>query len=762
MGRDRERVRVEIHGAVQGVGFRPFVFRLAQSLGLAGWVINDTRGVFIEAEGPADALDAFVTRLRSDSPPRAIIHSLDVQAVAPLGEAAFEIRHSDEQGAKSALILPDAATCPQCLAEVMSAADRRHAYPFTNCTNCGPRFSIIQALPYDRPNTTMRAFTMCPQCGAEYGDPIDRRFHAQPNACPVCGPHVELWDAGGATLAQGSEAMDGATAALQAGEIVAVKGLGGFLLMADAANSATIVRLRERKPRRDKPFALMLPDLAWARRVCAVSAEAERALLSSEAPIVLLPRAPGAPIADEVAPGNPYLGVMLPYTPLHHLLLAGIGRPVVATSGNLSDEPICTDEHEAVQRLGRMAERFLVHNRPIARHVDDSVAWIVDGETRLLRRARGYAPLPVLVRRALPPVLGVGAHLKNAIALSVERHVFISQHIGDLETPEAMAAFERVIADLLRMYGVTPAAIGHDLHPDYLSTRWAQEQRDVRLVPVQHHHAHLAACLAENGVDEPALGVAWDGTGYGPDGVVWGGEFLLGDASGYRRVAHLRPFLLPGGEAAVREPRRSAWGLLWDVMGEALLGRADLAPVASFDDAGRRTLVRMLQRRVNTPQTTSAGRLFDGVAALLGLHQATSFEGQAAMALEFAADAAEIGAYAMPVVPAADEAADSPAVVDWQPLLQDVLADRARDVAVPVIAARFHNALVDAIVSVAAQVGVQNVALSGGCFQNRWLTERTAARLRAAGFTPLLHRQTPPNDGCIALGQVVVAAHALT
>lgn len=762
MGRDRERVRVEIHGAVQGVGFRPFVFRLAQSLGLAGWVINDTRGVFIEAEGPADALDAFVTRLRSDSPPRAIIHLLDVQAVAPLGEAAFEIRHSDEQGAKSALILPDAATCPQCLAEVMSAADRRHAYPFTNCTNCGPRFSIIQALPYDRPNTTMRAFTMCPQCGAEYGDPIDRRFHAQPNACPVCGPHVELWDAGGATLAQGSEAMDGATAALQAGEIVAVKGLGGFLLMADAANSATIVRLRERKPRRDKPFALMLPDLAWARRVCAVSAEAERALLSSEAPIVLLPRAPGAPIADEVAPGNPYLGVMLPYTPLHHLLLAGIGRPVVATSGNLSDEPICTDEHEAVQRLGRMAERFLVHNRPIARHVDDSVAWIVDGETRLLRRARGYAPLPVLVRRALPPVLGVGAHLKNAIALSVERHVFISQHIGDLETPEAMAAFDRVIADLLRMYGVTPAAIGHDLHPDYLSTRWAQEQRDVRLVPVQHHHAHLAACLAENGIDEPALGVAWDGTGYGPDGVVWGGEFLLGDASGYRRVAHLRPFLLPGGEAAVREPRRSAWGLLWDVMGEALLGRADLAPVASFDDAGRRTLVRMLQRRVNTPQTTSAGRLFDGVAALLGLHQATSFEGQAAMALEFAADAAEIGAYAMPVVPAADEAADSPAVVDWQPLLQDVLADRARDVAVPVIAARFHNALVDAIGSVAAQVGVQNVALSGGCFQNRWLTERTAARLRAAGFTPLLHRQTPPNDGCIALGQVVVAAHALT
>jgi len=757
------RLRVEINGAVQGVGFRPFVYRLAKSLELRGWVINDTRGVFIEVEGAQPALASFLERLPKERPPRSIIHRLSADWLDPIGYTAFEIRHSDEQGQKTALVLPDIATCSECLAEVFDPANRRYHYPFTNCTNCGPRFSIIEALPYDRPNTTMRRFAMCAECQTEYENPADRRFHAQPNACPVCGPHIELWTQGGVVLSKGEAALAQAAAALRKGEIVAVKGLGGFLLMADAGDNAAILRLRQRKPRRDKPFAVMVADLAQAHALCEIPSQAEKLLTSVEAPIVLMQRKMHAPISDQVAPGNPNLGVMLPYTPLHHLLLRGFGSPVVATSGNLSDEPICTDEHEALQRLAHIADCFLVHNRPIARHVDDSVAWVVCGEARLLRRARGYAPLPVLAHHDLPPILAVGAHLKNTVALSVGRQVFISQHIGDLETPEALAAFERVIADFLRLYETTPIAIAHDLHPDYLSTRWAQQQGG-QLIAVQHHHAHLAACLAENGTDGPALGVTWDGTGYGTDGSVWGGEFLLGGTAGFERIAHLRPFRLPGGEAAIHEPRRTALGLLWEMEGEALLER-DIAPIADFCSSDRHMLVQMLKHGVNTPQTTGAGRLFDGVAALLGLHQKVTFEGQAAMSLEFSADTSVTDAYPLPVVSqvssATTEAARPRCILDWQPLIEAVLDDMERGMAKSVIAARFHNALVNAIVEVACLAGVEQVALSGGCFQNRLLTERATQRLGQVGFKVLLHRQVPPNDGCIALGQVAVAAARL-
>ena len=629
------RLRVEIHGAVQGVGFRPFVYRLATDLALTGWVINDTQGVFIEVEGPDAALRRFLERLSAEVPPRAIVQSIESAWLEPVGFERFEIRHSDNTGAKTVLVLPDIATCPDCLAEVFDSADRRHRYPFTNCTNCGPRFTIIEALPYDRPNTTMRRFTLCPDCLAEYENPLDRRFHAQPNACPVCGPRLTLWtmddrrpttDEGSqadlqsslvtrhsSLVALGDDALRSAAEALRAGRIVAVKGLGGFHLMADAGNDAAIRRLRESKPRRAKPFAIMARDLAQVQALCSVPPAAEALLTSAEAPIVLLEKGLGirdqgaeirtqrtegeeassavgrrsSVVSAEVAPDNPYLGVMLPYTPLHHLLLRETGFPVVATSGNLSDEPICTDEIEAMQRLGHIADVFLVHDRPIARHVDDSVAWIVRGVPRLLRRARGYAPLPVMLKDAAPTILAVGAHLKNTIALSVGRQVFISQHIGDLETPEAMAAFERVIADFLRLYEAQPVAIAHDLHPDYASTRWQVERSNVQLanvqtsIAVQHHHAHLAACLAENAVDGPALGVTWDGTGYGVDGTIWGGEFLLGDASGFERVAHLRPFRLPGGDAAVKEPRRVALALLWELYGDAALEMDDLAPIRS-------------------------------------------------------------------------------------------------------------------------------------------------------------------------------------
>jgi hydrogenase maturation protein HypF len=776
-------LRVEIHGAVQGVGFRPFVYRLATEHALSGWVINDTRGVFIEVEGPQAELNRFLERLPVEKPPRAIIHSLESAWLEPIGYEHFEIRHSDDQGAKTVLVLPDIATCADCLAEVLDPTDRRHHYPFTNCTNCGPRFTIIQALPYDRPNTTMRQFILCPECQAEYQDPLDRRFHAQPNACPVCGPRLELWTPAGDSLAEGDDALHRTADALRAGQIAAVKGLGGFHLMADARNAEAIARLRERKPRRDKPFALMVRNLDQAKALCEIPPQAEELLCSAEAPIVLLRRRATAPVAENAAPGNPTLGVMLPYTPLHHLLLRELDFPVIATSGNLTDEPICTDEHEAIQRLGHIADLFLVHDRPIARHVDDSVAWVVSGEARLLRRARGYAPLPVRVPHPAPTILAVGAHLKNTVALSVDRQVFISQHIGDLETAEAMNAFERVIADFLRLYEATPIAIAHDMHPDYLATRWAQEGKlESGLIAVQHHHAHLASCLAENEVEGSALGVTWDGTGYGTDGTVWGGEFLLGDAADFTRVAQLRPFRLPGGDAAIKEPRRVALATLWELYGDAILNREDLAPVKALRPAERRLLVQMLERGLNAPVTTSAGRLFDAVAALLDLHQGVTFEGQAAMALEFVADPAEEDAYPLPVTTTKGEGRTtedegqrpidrdhppsfvirpSSSILDWGPLVEAVLEDLQRAVKPGIIAGRFHNALVEAILAVAQAVGERRVALTGGCFQNRLLTERATRRLSEAGFEVLLHRQVPPNDGGISLGQVVVAAARL-
>jgi len=748
------------------VGFRPFVFRLAGELALPGWVLNDARGVFLEVEGPRETLERFHERIVSEHPPRAIVQGVEAAWLPPAGFTAFEIRHSNEAGVKTALVLPDLATCPECLAEVLDPAERRHGYPFTNCTNCGPRFTILRELPYDRPNTTMLGFILCPVCRAEYQEPRDRRFHAQPIACPSCGPALELWDADGVTLASRETAIVAAARALAEGRIVAVKGLGGFHLLCDARDGAAVARLRERKLRLGKPLALMVRDLGQARELCEVSDLAGEQLASVESPILLLPRRASAPVAAEVAPGNPYLGVMLPATPLHHLLLRACGFPLVATSGNLSDEPICTNEYRALSRLGAIADLFLVHDRAIERHVDDSVAWITVGRTRLLRRARGWAPLPVTLERELPVILAVGAHLKNTVALSVGRQVFISQHIGDLETEEAMSAFERVIADFQRLYAVRPVAIAHDLHPDYLSTRWARARAGAgggaRLIGVQHHHAHLVSCLAENGVEGRALGVTWDGTGYGTDGTVWGGEFLLGDAAGFERVAHLRPFRLPGGEAAVREPRRAALGLLWEAHGEAALAGSGPGVVGLFDDTELRIMSRMLERGLNCPVTSSMGRLFDAVAALVGLHPSVTFEGEAAMALEWLADPAEPGAYPVDSLPGPVLAGARPALLlDWGPLLEAVLEDVRRGVPRSVIAARFHNGLVSAAVSVAGAVGEERVALSGGCFQNRLLTERLAAALERAGHTVLLHAQVPPNDGGVSLGQIVVAAARL-
>ncbi len=765
------RLRIEIQGAVQGVGFRPFIYRLASRLGLAGWVRNDNRGVFIEAEGERLLLEDFLRRVRGERPGRAQIHSLREAWLDPAGYRGFEIRRSGEEGVRTAPLLPDIAPCEECLAELSDPADRRYRYPFTNCTHCGPRFSIIRSLPYDRPRTTMERFPLCPSCRREYEDPEDRRFHAQPVACPECGPGLSLLAPSGEILARGEEALQGCVRALREGRIVAVKGLGGFHLMVDARDEEAVARLRERKPRREKPLALMVRDLEQARSLCETGNGAEGALASPETPILLLPKKAGARVAPNVAPGNPCLGLMLPSTPLHHLLLRESGFPLVATSGNLSDEPICTDEREALERLGGIADRYLVHDRPIARHVDDSVAWILRGEVRLLRRARGFAPLPIPVSRPLPVILAVGAHLKNTVALSIQSRVFISQHIGDLETPESMEAFRRVLFDFLRLYEARPAAIAHDLHPDYLSTRWAlggwndpagagrgPDLSNVPRIAVQHHHAHLAACLAENGIEGTALGVTWDGTGYGPDSTVWGGEFLRGSGAGFDRVAHLLPFRLPGGEAAVREPRRSALALLWEMEGEKGLERSDLPAVRAFTEGERRILSRILAGGFNAPVTTSAGRLFDGVAALLGLRQRSAFEGEAAMALEHAADPSVREAYPMPLLPAT---AGAPRLLDWRETLRAILEDLRKGAGEGIISARFHNALSEAVVRVARETGEERVALAGGCFQNRRLTEQTARRLEEAGFRVLLHRQVPPNDGSISLGQVAVAAARL-
>ena len=782
---------------MQGVGFRPFIFRLAEKLQLTGWVNNSSCGVFIELEGPRVALESFLCRLDSEKPAHSFIQSLESCWLDAVGHTKFEIRASDNSTRKSALILPDIATCPDCLRDIFDPSNRRYAYPFTNCTHCGPRFSIIEALPYDRAHTSMKPFTMCPSCQAEYDDPRDRRFHAQPNACPVCGPSLELWDSAGAVLHRNHDALLAAAGAIRRGEIIAVKGIGGFHLMADARNSQTVLRLRERKHREEKPFALLFPSLVAVKQVCAVSPVEERLLNSPAAPIVLLAKVANEPtiIGDAAAPGNPQLGVMLAANPLHHLLVTELGFPVVATSANLSDEPICTDEFEALHRLRGIADLLLVHNRPIVRHVDDSIVRVMLDREMVLRRARGYAPLPVAINAqssAVTPatVLAVGAHLKNSVALAVGKNIFISQHIGDLETVQANNAFRRVTRDLPELYDVRPEIIAADLHPDYLSTQFANEislpalaecggdgawqgmgeykpaaeaesrsagQRSPKLVGVQHHLAHVLSCVAENEVPLPVLGVAWDGTGYGGDRTIWGGEFFQVGSREARRIAHLRPFRLVGGDKAVKEPRRVALGLLYELYGESAFEMTHLPPLREMPPVEMITLKGMLQRRFNSPPTSSMGRLFDAVASLVNLRQQLRFEGQAAMELEYAIGGLVMDEfYSLPLV-----IRQARRMLDWSPLIEGVLKDVANQVAMAQISAKFHNGLAEAVVSLAKIAGEKRIVLSGGCFQNRYLTERCVIRLREESFQPYWHQRVPPNDGGIALGQVFAARNQL-
>ncbi|HKW02513.1 MAG TPA: carbamoyltransferase HypF [Vicinamibacterales bacterium] len=751
----RERLRLSVRGAVQGVGFRPFVYRLARALDLAGWVLNGPDGVVIEVEGPRERIDRFRARLVCEPPPHATIVDLEASWLDPAGSAAFEIRDSQVAGEPTAIVLPDLATCDACRRELFDPDDRRYRYPFINCTHCGPRFSIIDALPYDRPRTSMRGFVMCQACEHEYHDPSDRRFHAQPNACPVCGPRVAWWSGRGAVLAEDDEAIRAAVDALRGGSIVAVKGIGGFHLMVDARQECAVRRLRQRKHREEKPLATMYPSIDDVRRDCVVSPADARLLASAEAPIVLLRRRMvRGSLASAVAPGVPTLGVMLPYTPLHHLIAADFGGPLVATSGNLSDEPICTDEREALRRLSRIADGFLVHDRPIARHVDDSIVRVVAGREMILRRARGYAPLPIRLAAEAPRAVAVGAHLKSAVAVTSGANVFVSQHLGDLETPQSIEAFDRVMKSLGALFHAVPETAVADQHPDYFSSQYAR-RLGLPVATVQHHLAHIASCLAEHDIDGPVLGVSWDGTGYGADGTIWGGEFLTVDDDTWDRVACLRPFRLPGGEHAVREPRRSALGVLYAMEGSRALDR-DVAPIRAFDPAERRLLRQALDRGLNAPVTTSAGRLFDAVAAFLDLKQRATFEGQAAMLLEWVSDEAVADAYPFELIPGVCLA------VDWAPMIRALLDDLAIGAPAATMAARFHETLARMIVAVARIAGRDRVVLSGGCFQNRLLLERTIARLREAGFSPCWHQRVPTNDGGIALGQIAALVRGLT
>ncbi len=749
-----ERAKVAVRGLVQGVGFRPFVYRLATQMRLNGWVLNSAQGVFIEVEGTKEALQSFVLRLEKEKPSRAIIQSLETAFLDAAGYDHFEIRYSDPTGQKCVLILPDIAICAECLREIFDPENRRFRYPFTNCTNCGPRFSIIEALPYDRPHTSMKQFMMCPICDREYHNPSDRRFHAQPNACPHCGPRLSLWDAEGIALFEGDAALQHAMEIVRDGQILAVKGVGGFQLIADSRNGSAVQRLRERKRRAEKPLALMYPSLDLVRQDCEVSDLEMRLLLAPESPIVLLHRGSRKSLlAPAVAPGSPSLGVMLPYSPLHHLLMRDLGVPVVATSGNLSNEPICIDEFEALKRLSGIADYFLVHNRPIVRHVDDSVATVVGGREMLLRRARGYAPLPVHMKETLPCVLAVGAHLKNSVALSVGNDIFISQHIGDLETSEAFSAFCRTAKDLPRLYEVQPSIIACDMHPDYLSTEHARQTR-LPLHPVQHHFAHVLAGMADNELEDPVLGVSWDGTGYGTDGSIWGGEFLLTDEESFRRVAHFRQFRLPGGDVAVREPRRTALGVLSEIWGDKGISDRRLAPIASFSESELVVIRQMLSKGIHSPLTSSAGRLFDAVASIVGIRQRVTFEGQAAMELEFAIEQDTHETYPFEITDGL------PSIVDWSPMIAEILIDLQKRESSGRISAIFHNTLTEIILTIARRVGEPRVLLTGGCFQNRYLVEHSVRRLLDAGFKPYCHQRVPPNDGGIALGQVVAAARS--
>jgi hydrogenase maturation protein HypF len=763
------RWRICVRGIVQGVGFRPFVYNLAQRIGIRGFVLNSSSGVIIEAEGSDAALEEFLATVRTHPPRLAQIEHVSTTVLPAKGEEHFEIKQSKGVEGEFVLISPEVATWGDCLRDVSDPENRRFAYPFTNCTNCGPRYTIIRDIPYDRPATTMSDFPMCAACEAEYHNPANRRFHAQPNACTACGPSVTLAQSGSFLPTASAYAFGQFSAGvlkdvrevLHGGAIVAIKGLGGFQLACDAENDGAVRQLRRRKKRSDKPFALMARDVTAVERICIVSSADRELLLSPQHPIVILPRRPGTSISSDVAPNNDTVGVMLPYTPLHFLLFAESTfatsefKALVMTSGNISDEPIVTSNEDAWRRLSAVADWFLFHNRDIYMRVDDSVARTFEGHPRVLRRSRGYVPFPIDLRSTVAEVLACGAELKNTFCLTKDRYAILSQHIGDMENYETLQFFHETLANVKKLFRVEPQAVAHDLHPLYLSSRLAREM-PLRKIGVQHHHAHIASCMAENGIRDKVIGVAFDGTGYGTDRNIWGGEFLVADFSGFERRAHFRYVGLPGGDTAVRQAWRPALSWLNEAFGAQLPG--DLPLFRQVPEREVQLVQRMLARHVNTIATSSCGRLFDAVASIIGLRQQATFEGQAAIELEMAAVSGVEQSYSF-------EVDGDPARVDVRPMICEVVRDVRRGETAPVIASRFHNTISAVIAEICCRIRKQDhlnrVCLSGGTFQNVYLLERTVRLLRKSGFEVFLHSQVPPNDGGIALGQAVIANEML-
>jgi hydrogenase maturation protein HypF len=749
--------RISVRGVVQGVGFRPFIYRLAQEHDLKGWVRNTSGNVEIEIEGDESKLNLFLKDLERKAPPMSRIETIEVSFAAPKGYNDFSIKESLSRQGHYQLVSPDIATCPECKEEIFSSADRRFRYAFTNCTNCGPRFTIIEDIPYDRPKTTMRSFKMCPLCQKEYDNPLDRRFHAQPNACPVCGPKLELVD-GEDKPFECEDVISAASRLLKEGKILAVKGLGGFQLACNATDDGVVKLLRERKRRPSKPLAVMMGTIKDIEKHCLVSPEERELLESPQAPIVLLRWKEGSNIAREVAPNLKYLGVMLPYTPLHHLLMQEVNLPLVMTSGNLSEEPIAKDNDEALRRLKGIADYFLLHNRDIYARYDDSVYMVETGVPQALRRARGYAPYPIFLPFKAKQVLACGAEDKNTFCLTKDEHAFLSQHIGDMENEETLEHFERTINLYEKLFRVEPEVIAYDMHPEYLATKYALElgtNDGLPLVPVQHHHAHIVSCMVENNVEEPVIGVAFDGTGYGPDGTLWGGEFLLADYKGFKRAGHFEYVPLVGGVVAIKKPYRMALSYLFTLLGEDF--NLDGLPLGEIDPAEVDIIKQQLKKKINSPMTSSAGRLFDAVSALLGVRGEIDYEAQAAIELEMlAASTMDKEAYPF-VINSEDEVGLVRLGKLWSSLVSDV-----KDKLSPsLISLKFHNTIAGITAEmcqlIAKDSKIKRVALSGGVFQNRLLLKLTIAALQKEGFGVLTHRLVPPNDGGVSLGQAVIA-----
>ncbi len=753
------RRRHAIQGIVQGVGFRPFVYRLAHKLDLTGWVRNTPAGVEIEIQGSTVGLDTFEDALRNSLPPLALITSHNSTDIPVSDDNSFLILPSGSgSGLGDARIAPDSALCPDCLRELFDTTDRRYRYPFITCTNCGPRFSIITGIPYDRPKTTMAAFPLCSECQTEYQDPLDRRFHAQPIACHVCGPQVALLSVSGEIISTRDEAILQTIQLLENGAIVAIKGIGGYHLAVDACNPDAVQRLRERKKRDEKPFAVMAASLEAARELAYMDEKEERLLGSPEAPIVIVRKRPDTTLSPLIAPNNGWLGLMLPYAPLHHLLIRDNFKALVMTSGNISDEPVAFEDHDALQRLAGIADYFLLHDRPIHIRSDDSVMRVFQGRPLFYRRSRGYAPRGVTLPLTVPPLLAVGAELKSAICLANGTHAALSQHIGDLQNQSTLDSFSHSITHLSDILAIKPEIIVCDLHPDYLSTRFAEASGLPRL-RVQHHHAHLASCMAENGLDGDVIGIIFDGTGLGPDGTIWGGEFLTGGYNDYLRAGHFRYVQLPGGDTAVREPWRMAMAYLFQALGGSVF-TLDHQVARILPETERVIFAQMLRRGINSPLTSSCGRLFDAVAALLNLRHIVSYDGQGAIELEALAESAEdMNEESYSFTISSNKAV--PLQLDFFPMFTEILNDINAGVGAPAIAHRFHRTVASAVTDVCLQIagstGLDRAVLSGGVFQNRLLTEMIYTALTSRGITVYTHRLVPPNDGGIALGQAAIA-----